>query len=124
LELLAVSPKVRARRSPVCAARDFAQARGHAERRPEWTEQHLSDFSLKDLTVAFLEKTPSQVLTPVEYVIEESELKKRKYRIYDYDLKSVNYNAVNFRCPAANHSARVSIDHNTLLHISSASTPG
>jgi len=54
----------------------------------------------KDLTVAFLEKAPSQVLTPVEYVIEESELKKRKYRIYDYDLKSVNYNAVNVRCPA------------------------
>jgi D-alanine-D-alanine ligase len=54
----------------------------------------------KDLTVAFLEKAPSQVLTPVEYVIDESELKKRKYRIYDYDLKSVNYNAVNVRCPA------------------------
>jgi D-alanine-D-alanine ligase len=54
----------------------------------------------KDLTVAFLEKAPSQVLTPVEYVFDEAELSKRKYRIYDYDLKSVNYNAVAVRCPA------------------------
>jgi D-alanine-D-alanine ligase len=54
----------------------------------------------KDLTVAFLEKAPSQVLTPVEYVIDDAELSKRKYRIYDYDLKSVHYNAVNVRCPA------------------------
>src|SRR3954471_24011945 len=54
----------------------------------------------KDLTVAFLEKAPSQVLTPVEYVIEESELSKRRYRIYDYDLKSVHYDAVQVRCPA------------------------
>ncbi|HZX95664.1 MAG TPA: ATP-grasp domain-containing protein [Myxococcales bacterium] len=54
----------------------------------------------KDLTVAFLEKAPSQVLTPVEYVIEESELSKRRYRIYDYDLKSVHYDAVTVRCPA------------------------
>jgi D-alanine-D-alanine ligase len=54
----------------------------------------------KDLTVAFLEKVPAQVLTPVEYVIAEAELAKRKYRIYDYELKSVTYNAVNVRCPA------------------------
>ena len=54
----------------------------------------------KDLTVPFLEKAPSQVLTPVEYVIDQAELSKRRYRIYDYDLKSVNYNAVNVRCPA------------------------
>ncbi len=54
----------------------------------------------KDLTVAYLEKAVSQVLTPVEYVIDESELSKRKYRIYDYDLKSVHYNAVDVRCPA------------------------
>ena len=54
----------------------------------------------KDLTVAFLEKAPSQVLTPVEYIFDEAELSKRKYRIYDYDLKSVNYNAVAVRCPA------------------------
>jgi len=57
----------------------------------------------KDLTVAFLEKSAAEragVLTPVEYVIDESELAKRRYRIYDYDLKSVHYDAVNVKCPA------------------------
>jgi D-alanine-D-alanine ligase len=57
----------------------------------------------KDLTVAFLEKSAPEragVLTPVEYVIAESELSKRRYRIYDYDLKSVHYDAVSVRCPA------------------------
>src|SRR5438093_372820 len=54
----------------------------------------------KDLTVAFLEKASTGVLTPVEYVIDESELSKRRYRIYDYDLKSVHYDAVDVKCPA------------------------
>jgi D-alanine-D-alanine ligase len=57
----------------------------------------------KDLTVAFLERCAEGrggVLTPVEYVFDEAELSKRRYRIYDYDLKSVNYNAVSVRCPA------------------------
>ncbi|HWT86891.1 MAG TPA: ATP-grasp domain-containing protein, partial [Myxococcales bacterium] len=57
----------------------------------------------KDLTVAFLEKSAAEragVLTPVEYVIDESELAKRRYRIYDYDLKSVHYDAVSVKCPA------------------------
>src|SRR5437016_7420569 len=57
----------------------------------------------RDLTVAFLEKCAPEragVLAPVEYVIAEVELSKRRYRIYDYDLKSVHYNAVNVRCPA------------------------
>ena len=57
----------------------------------------------RDLTVAFLEKAAPErggVLTPVEYVIDEAQLKKRRYRIYDYDLKSVNYDAVSVRCPA------------------------
>ncbi len=57
----------------------------------------------KDLTVAFLERTCPErggVLTPVEYVFDEAEMNKRRYRIYDYDLKSVNYNAVSVRCPA------------------------
>src|SRR5207302_1947113 len=40
------------------------------------------------------------VLTPVEYVIDEAELSKRRYRIYDYDLKAVHYDAVDVRCPA------------------------
>src|SRR5438045_95488 len=50
----------------------------------------------KDLTVAFLEKAAPErqgVLTPVEYVIDEAELSKRRYRIYDYDLKSVHHEA-------------------------------
>jgi len=57
----------------------------------------------KDLTVAFLEKAAPDragVLAPVEYVIDEGELSKRRYRIYDYDLKSVHSSAVNVRCPA------------------------
>src|SRR6184192_2823585 len=57
----------------------------------------------RDLTVAFLEKCDPEragVLAPVEYVIAESELSKRRYRIYDYDLKSVHFDAVDVRCPA------------------------
>ena len=57
----------------------------------------------KDLTVAFLEKAAPErqgVLTPVEYVIDEAELSKRRYRIYDYDLKSVHHEAVHVRTPA------------------------
>ncbi|HYV65817.1 MAG TPA: ATP-grasp domain-containing protein, partial [Myxococcales bacterium] len=57
----------------------------------------------KDLTVAFLEKTAAErggVLTPVEYVIDDAELSKRRYRIYDYDLKAVHSDAVSVRCPA------------------------
>ena len=57
----------------------------------------------RDLTVAFLERCAPErggVLTPVEYVIDDSEKSKRRYQIYDYDLKSVHYNAVNVRCPA------------------------
>ncbi len=57
----------------------------------------------KDLTVPFLERTAAErggVLTPVEYEIAEAELSKRRYRIYDYDLKSVHFDAVQVRCPA------------------------
>jgi D-alanine-D-alanine ligase len=57
----------------------------------------------KDLTVAFLERAAPErggVLTPVEYLFDEAELAKRRYRIYDYDLKSVHYDAVQVRCPA------------------------
>jgi D-alanine-D-alanine ligase len=57
----------------------------------------------KDLTVPFLEKTAPErggVLTPVEYEIAETELSKRRYRIYDYDLKAVHFDAVQVRCPA------------------------
>ncbi len=57
----------------------------------------------KDLTVAFLERTAPEragVLMPVEYLIDEAELSKRRYRIYDYDLKGVHSDAVSVRCPA------------------------
>jgi D-alanine-D-alanine ligase len=57
----------------------------------------------KDLTVPFLERTAPErggVLTPVEYEIAETELSKRRYRIYDYDLKAVHFDAVQVRCPA------------------------
>src|SRR5207302_7600989 len=56
-----------------------------------------------DLTVAFLEKAAPErggVLTPVEYQFDDGEMKKRRYRIYDYDLKSVHSDAVQVRCPA------------------------
>src|SRR5713226_5302857 len=53
----------------------------------------------KDLTVPFLEKAAAGVLTPVEYLFDEAEMSTRRYRIYDYDLKSVHDNAVNVRCP-------------------------
>jgi D-alanine-D-alanine ligase len=56
----------------------------------------------RDLTVAFLEKAAPErggVLTPVEYVVAEAERVKRRYAIYDYDLKSVHYDAVSVRCP-------------------------
>jgi D-alanine-D-alanine ligase len=63
-------------------------------------EEYISG---RDLTVAFLEKAAPErggVLTPVEYVIAEAEMAKRRYAIYDYDLKSVHYDAVSVRCPA------------------------
>src|SRR5260370_14890674 len=84
-------------------AEDGGGARARADNNPEsyaagvMVEEYIPG---KDRTVAFLEKAPSPVLTPVEYVIDESELSKRRYRIYDYDLKSVHFNAVNVRCPA------------------------
>ncbi len=56
-----------------------------------------------DLTVPLLEaaaKDRGGVLTPVEYLIDEAELQKRKFHIYDYDLKSVAYDAVRVRAPA------------------------
>ena len=57
----------------------------------------------RDVTVPYLEgaaKERGGVLSPVEYVIDDAVQKKRKYRIYDYDLKSVEYMAVNVKVPA------------------------
>jgi D-alanine-D-alanine ligase len=57
----------------------------------------------RDLTVPFLEtvaKERSGVLTPVEYVIDPSVAAKRRYAIYDYDLKTKSEASVSVRCPA------------------------
>jgi len=57
----------------------------------------------RDLTVAFLEHVDNDfdgVLVPVEYVIDEEKAGKRRYSIYDYELKTKFDDAVNTRAPA------------------------
>ena len=57
----------------------------------------------RDLTVPFLESVDNDfdgVLAPVEYVFDQATLGNRKYRIYDYELKT-NAEKVNVRAPAA-----------------------
>ncbi|MBL8909424.1 MAG: ATP-grasp domain-containing protein [Archangium sp.] len=57
----------------------------------------------RDLTVPFLESVDNEfdgVLAPVEYVIDPAHAKKRKYAIYDYELKTVSDDAVTVRAPA------------------------
>lgn len=57
----------------------------------------------RDVTVPFLQAASpetSGVLSPVEYVIAEAAAKRRKWNIYDYDLKSVDYMSVDVRAPA------------------------
>lgn len=57
----------------------------------------------RDLTVPFLADLKNDyggVLAPVEYVIDETITGERKYKIYDYDLKTKNENAVSVRAPA------------------------
>jgi D-alanine-D-alanine ligase len=66
----------------------------------------------RDLTVPFLAAVDNDydgVLTPVEYVIDQSATAGRKYQIYDYDLKVKNYKAVSVRAPA-NVSAKTAED--------------
>ena len=58
----------------------------------------------RDLTVPFLADVKNEyggVLVPVEYVIDETITGERKYKIYDYDLKTKNERAVSVRAPAA-----------------------
>ncbi len=58
----------------------------------------------RDLTVPFLADVKNEyggVLVPVEYVIDETLAGERKYKIYDYDLKTKNDRAVSVRAPAA-----------------------
>jgi D-alanine-D-alanine ligase len=57
----------------------------------------------RDIVVPFLERSsPSTagVLTPVAYKFDENIIGKRKYAIYDYELKCVSSEAVEVECPA------------------------
>jgi D-alanine-D-alanine ligase len=57
----------------------------------------------RDLTVPFLAEVKNDyggVLSPVEYVIDPSYRPDRRYKIYDYDLKTQNDKAVQVRAPA------------------------
>ncbi|MFT3709279.1 MAG: ATP-grasp domain-containing protein [Archangium sp.] len=57
----------------------------------------------RDLTVPFLEAVDNEfdgVLSPVEYVVDAAQAKKRKYAIYDYELKTIADDAVTVRAPA------------------------
>ncbi|MFO0597403.1 MAG: ATP-grasp domain-containing protein [Myxococcaceae bacterium] len=57
----------------------------------------------RDLTVPFLESVDNEfdgVLVPVEYVVDPAQAGRRKYAIYDYELKTVHDDAVTVRAPA------------------------
>lgn len=57
----------------------------------------------RDVVVPFLERaSPSTqgVLTPAAYAFDEKIIGKRKYTIYDYELKCVSSDAVEVICPA------------------------
>lgn len=57
----------------------------------------------RDLTVPFLADVKNDfggVLSPVEYVIDEKITGQRRYKIYDYALKTKLENAVSVRAPA------------------------
>ena len=57
----------------------------------------------RDLTVPFLAEVKNDfggVLSPVEYVIDPAYQPDRRYKIYDYDLKTRSDQAVSVRAPA------------------------
>ncbi len=57
----------------------------------------------RDLTVPFLQSVDNDfggVLAPVEYVIDEKKAGRRKYGIYDYELKTTLDKAVSVKAPA------------------------
>lgn len=57
----------------------------------------------RDLTVPFLEAVDNDfdgVLSPVEYVIDSTLTKGRRYSIYDYELKTTRDQSVSVRAPA------------------------
>ena len=56
-----------------------------------------------DLAVGFLEAVKNEhhgVLTPVEYVVDPEIASSRRYRLYDYELKTKRDKAVRVRAPA------------------------
>jgi D-alanine-D-alanine ligase len=58
----------------------------------------------RDLTVPFLQHVDNEhggVLSPVEYVIDAKLAGERKYKIYDYELKTKLDKAVSVKAPAA-----------------------
>ena len=57
----------------------------------------------RDIVVPFLERASPEtggVMTPASYNFDESIIGKRKYAIYDYELKCVSSDAVEVVCPA------------------------
>ncbi len=52
----------------------------------------------RDVVVPYLQTVG--VLSPVSYLFDEAVVGKRKYVIYDYDLKCVSSDAVTVQCPA------------------------
>lgn len=57
----------------------------------------------KDIVVPFLEnskQTKKGLLPPAEYVFNIQPSEKRKYNIYDYQLKHIDYDAVSLTAPA------------------------
>ncbi len=57
----------------------------------------------RDISVHFLEgvsKETGGVLEPIEFVFDEKVMGQRRYRIYDYDLKTKSQAAVSLKAPA------------------------
>lgn len=48
----------------------------------------------KDITVPYLENLADPVLDAIEYIIDIEGIKDRRYKIYDYDLKTLYYDNV------------------------------
>ncbi|MFH1654609.1 MAG: ATP-grasp domain-containing protein, partial [Pseudomonadota bacterium] len=63
-------------------------------------EEYIKGF---DLTVPFLEKAAPEsggILEPASYEFHSESNAKRKYDIYDFEMKSINYNSVSVNVPA------------------------
>jgi len=47
-----------------------------------------------DITVPFLENLAEPILDAIEYIVDNEAVKDRRYKIYDYDLKTLYYDNV------------------------------